>query len=270
MVSELLDQANGPPQIRGGGDQGGSGGLGRRVLRAPRHRLHGSASAGRGLPRRPLRHPGHRREPVPGRRPSTPRRNWSAARVTTLEDSSGPRSVELARKSAACSASTWRRCAAPGGIHSDDDNDDLPPSPTALSYAVADGMILDLGDKQSLLAAENTDERLTLELEYSAPGGRHGQGVRDAPRRRTPPGPVQHELKQRELKQRERTQRELPAKSGRPVSAARRRTLVKYRPGSATPTGAARSVRPRPTPPRRPATPRRRARHCRSADARSP
>ena len=53
-----------------------------------------------------------------------------------------------------------------GGILSDDDTDDLPPSPTALSYAVADGMILDLGDKQALLAAGSTDERLTLELEY--------------------------------------------------------------------------------------------------------
>ena len=54
-----------------------------------------------------------------------------------------------------------------GWISSDDDTDDeLPPHPTALSFFVADGMILDLTDKQSLLAAGTTDERLTLELEF--------------------------------------------------------------------------------------------------------
>ncbi len=53
-----------------------------------------------------------------------------------------------------------------GGIRSDDDPDELPANPTDLSFFVADGMILDLTDKQALLAAENTDERLTLELEY--------------------------------------------------------------------------------------------------------
>ncbi len=85
--------------------------------------------------------------------------------VTTLEDSSGPESVELARKVGRLFGKYIEALRRTGGIHSDDDSDDLPPSPTALSYAVADGMILDLGDKQSLLAAENTDERLTLELE---------------------------------------------------------------------------------------------------------
>ncbi len=54
-----------------------------------------------------------------------------------------------------------------GGISSEDDPDEqLPPNPTALSFFVADGMILDLTDKQALLTAENTDERLTLELQY--------------------------------------------------------------------------------------------------------
>ncbi len=52
-----------------------------------------------------------------------------------------------------------------GGISSDDDGDQLPPNPTDLSFFVADGMILDLTDKQRLLAAANTDERLALELE---------------------------------------------------------------------------------------------------------
>ncbi len=54
-----------------------------------------------------------------------------------------------------------------GGISSEDDPDEqLPPDPTALSFFVADGMILDLTDKQTLLAADTTDERLTLELQY--------------------------------------------------------------------------------------------------------
>ena len=51
-----------------------------------------------------------------------------------------------------------------GGIRSEDDNEDLPPNPTDLSFFVADGMILDLTDKQALLAATDTDDRLTLEL----------------------------------------------------------------------------------------------------------
>src|ERR1700712_1844572 len=58
-----------------------------------------------------------------------------------------------------------------GGIARDDDDEVLPPDPAALSYAVADGMILDLNDKQALLAAENTDARLTLELELLRRGG---------------------------------------------------------------------------------------------------
>jgi uncharacterized protein len=86
--------------------------------------------------------------------------------VTTLEDSSGPRSVELARRVGRLFGTYVEALRSAGGILSDDDTDDLPPSPTALSYAVADGMILDLGDKQALLAAGSTDERLTLELEY--------------------------------------------------------------------------------------------------------
>ncbi|QNK79234.1 LON peptidase substrate-binding domain-containing protein [Nakamurella sp. PAMC28650] len=53
-----------------------------------------------------------------------------------------------------------------GGIHSEDDDEELPPDPTALSFFVADGMILDVNDKQALLAARDTDARLTLELEY--------------------------------------------------------------------------------------------------------
>jgi len=52
-----------------------------------------------------------------------------------------------------------------GGIR-EDDEDVLPSEPTALSFFVADGMILDLTDKQSLLEAATTDDRLRLELEY--------------------------------------------------------------------------------------------------------
>jgi uncharacterized protein len=52
-----------------------------------------------------------------------------------------------------------------GGIR-EDDEDDMPSDPTALSFFVADGMILDLTDKQALLEAETTDDRLQLELQY--------------------------------------------------------------------------------------------------------
>lgn len=55
---------------------------------------------------------------------------------------------------------------AAGGIHHEDDDEELPTDPTALSYFVADGMILDLTDKQAMLAAPDTDARLTLALEY--------------------------------------------------------------------------------------------------------
>ncbi|MET3806653.1 Lon protease-like protein [Nakamurella sp. UYEF19] len=53
-----------------------------------------------------------------------------------------------------------------GGIRSDDESDELPANPSDLAFFVADGMILDLVDKQALLAAEDTDARLTLELEF--------------------------------------------------------------------------------------------------------
>ncbi|WP_231988551.1 LON peptidase substrate-binding domain-containing protein [Nakamurella panacisegetis] len=55
---------------------------------------------------------------------------------------------------------------AAGGIHHEDDDEEPPADPTALSYFVADGMILDLTDKQALLAAPSTHDRLTLALEY--------------------------------------------------------------------------------------------------------
>ena len=49
----------------------------------------------------------------------------------------------------------------------DDDDDDapeLPDDPAELAYLVAAAMILDLSDKQLLLAAPTVDDRLRLEL----------------------------------------------------------------------------------------------------------
>jgi uncharacterized protein len=89
-----------------------------------------------------------------------------SGRVTTLEEMSTSISPTLAGKVGRLFGRYVEALRRAGGIASDDDNDDLPPDPTALSYTVADGMILDMTDKQALLAAETTDERLTLELEF--------------------------------------------------------------------------------------------------------
>lgn len=82
-----------------------------------------------------------------------------------LPDTGTPASPPLAGKVGRMFTRYLTALRAAGGIHEDDDNEDLPPDPTALSYFVADGMILDLTDKQSLLSAETTDDRLRLELD---------------------------------------------------------------------------------------------------------
>ena len=46
----------------------------------------------------------------------------------------------------------------------DDDAPELPEDPAELAYLVAAAMILDLSDKQLLLAAPTVDDRLRLEL----------------------------------------------------------------------------------------------------------
>ena len=43
--------------------------------------------------------------------------------------------------------------------------DELPDDPTALSYLVAAAAVLDLADRQALLAAPDTTARLRLELD---------------------------------------------------------------------------------------------------------
>jgi hypothetical protein len=88
-----------------------------------------------------------------------------SGRVTTLLDRPGPAAAALAGKVRRLFGRYVQALRSAGGIARDDDDDELPPDPTALSYAVADGMILDMTDKQALLAAETTQARLDLELE---------------------------------------------------------------------------------------------------------
>lgn len=89
-----------------------------------------------------------------------------SGRVTTLPDRPGPAAAALAGKVSRLFGRYVQALRSAGGIASDDDDDELPPDPTALSYAVADGMILDMSDKQALLAADTTQARLGLELEF--------------------------------------------------------------------------------------------------------
>ena len=86
-------------------------------------------------------------------------------RVTTLDDTPGPAAAGLAGKVGRLFGRYVVALRSAGGIATDDDDEELPPDPAALSYAVADGMILELNDKQALLAAENTEARLILELD---------------------------------------------------------------------------------------------------------
>lgn len=87
-------------------------------------------------------------------------------RAEILPDSNSAVSIALAAKVGRLFSRYLVALRAAGGIHHDDDDEELPNDPTALSYFVADGMILDLTDKQALLAAPSTDERLRLALSY--------------------------------------------------------------------------------------------------------
>ena len=83
-----------------------------------------------------------------------------------LPDSNSIHSAALAGKVGRLFSRYLVALRAAGGIHHEDDDEELPPDPTALSYFVADGMILDVTDKQALLAAPSTDARLELALGY--------------------------------------------------------------------------------------------------------
>jgi Lon protease-like protein len=94
--------------------------------------------------------------------PSAPLR----ADVDLLSDDQSPQSIPLAGRVARQFVSYREALLSAQGIRDegDDDAPELPEDPAELAYLVAAAMILDLSDKQLLLAAETVDDRLRLEL----------------------------------------------------------------------------------------------------------
>jgi len=88
------------------------------------------------------------------------------ARVTLLPDGQSGAATTLAARVAKQFVSYRDALIAAQGLQ--DENDDGPPElpddPGELAYLVAASMILDLTDKQQLLAAQTVDDRLRLEL----------------------------------------------------------------------------------------------------------
>ena len=87
------------------------------------------------------------------------------ADVDLLTDDRSPQSATLAGRVARQFIS-YREALllAQGMPDDDDDTPELPEDPSELAYLVAAAMILDLSDKQLLLAAPTVDDRLRLEL----------------------------------------------------------------------------------------------------------
>jgi hypothetical protein len=94
--------------------------------------------------------------------PSAPLR----ADVDLLTDDQSAQSIPLAGRVARQFVSYREALLSAQGIRDegDDDAPELPEDPAELAYLVAAAMILDLSDKQLLLAAETVDDRLRLEL----------------------------------------------------------------------------------------------------------
>jgi len=87
------------------------------------------------------------------------------ADVDLLTDDQSPQAATLAGRVARQFVS-YREALlfAQGMPDEDDDAPELPDDPSELAYLVAAAMILDLSDKQLLLAAPTVDDRLRLEL----------------------------------------------------------------------------------------------------------
>ncbi len=88
------------------------------------------------------------------------------ADVDLLSDDRSPQSAALAQRVARHFVSYREALLTAQGMQdeSEDDAPELPDDPAELAYLVAAAMILDLSDKQLLLAAETVDDRLRLEL----------------------------------------------------------------------------------------------------------
>jgi Lon protease-like protein len=94
--------------------------------------------------------------------PSAPMR----ADVDLLTDDQSTQSAALAERVARQFVSYREALITAQGMQdeSDDDAPELPDDPAELAYLVAAAMILDMSDKQLLLASETVDDRLRLEL----------------------------------------------------------------------------------------------------------
>ncbi len=87
------------------------------------------------------------------------------AEVDLLTDDRSPQSSILAGRVARQFVSYREALLFAQGMPDDDDDaPELPDDPSELAYLVAAAMILDLSDKQLLLAAPTVDDRLRLEL----------------------------------------------------------------------------------------------------------
>ena len=86
------------------------------------------------------------------------------AEIDTLPEVGSDQSAALAQRVARGFAGYRETMMAAQGVRDDDDSPGLPEDPAELAYLVASAMILDLTDKQQLLAVATTDDRLRLEL----------------------------------------------------------------------------------------------------------
>lgn len=88
------------------------------------------------------------------------------AEVEMLGESTGPQSTALAARVRRHFVNYREALLSAQGLAADADEQstELPADPGELAYLVAAAMILDLTDKQELLAASTVDERLRLEL----------------------------------------------------------------------------------------------------------
>lgn len=86
-----------------------------------------------------------------------------SAEVDLLPDTRSSQSGDLAERVARQFAGYREALMTAQGVTEDDEGLQLPDDPAELGYLVASAMILDLTDKQQLLAAATVDDRLRLE-----------------------------------------------------------------------------------------------------------
>lgn len=85
------------------------------------------------------------------------------AEVDLLPDTRSGQSVDLAERVARQFGDYREALMTAQGVTEEDETLQLPDDPAELAYLVASAMILDLTDKQQLLAAASVDDRLRLE-----------------------------------------------------------------------------------------------------------